>query len=270
MSSSEATPLAPGGAQSGLSSAAVKEVASNILTKENAGKAASYAKDQAARLQKMASDGNMSIRLMGLIGGIAMMASSVLGFVGNILSLKFFNAVIEVYTFLLGIVIIIIEGNRCPIPATFQENLFKYAMFLKFVWGRGCLYFVAGSLEMSQLNVVDFSVGAFMCFVGVIYIIVGRKTAKKLSELHKSMFSEHTLKAKFDEADTNNTGSLDENQFKTLAESLGMELSKVETSTAFIEIDKNNDGQISFDDFALWWKEWDYDSIETDKMELSV
>ena len=128
-----------------------------MFTSQNAAVAASsagtFAKDQAVELTQLASNGDFSIRILALLGAIAMVVVSVIGFLGKILTLHFVSALIEVYVFALAIVIIILESaGKIPLPRSFETNVHKYALFLKFVWGRGILYFIGGSLQVSQVS----------------------------------------------------------------------------------------------------------------------
>ena len=123
---------------------------SGVFTSETASKAGQFAKHKISELKTMASDGHISIRVLAEIGGLSMCLLSVMGFVVNIINLAFLGALVEVYTFLMGLVVIILESKA--FPKRYEQALSKYALFLCFVWGRGCLYFVAGSLQATQVQ----------------------------------------------------------------------------------------------------------------------
>lgn len=108
------------------------------------------AHDKMNELRSMANEGYMPIRLLAQIGGLAMIVLSAMDFVINIIHLQFLDALVEVYTFLLGLIVIILETKA--FPKRFEQGLNKYALFLRFVWGRGCLLFVAGSLQATQVR----------------------------------------------------------------------------------------------------------------------
>jgi len=233
-----------------------------MFTTQNAAVAASsagtFAKDQAAELTQLASNGDFSIRILALLGAIAMVVVSVIGFLGKILTLHFVSALIEVYVFALAIVIIILESaGKIPLPRSFETNVHKYALFLKFVWGRGILYFIGGSLQVSQANILDLVVGLFMCFVGILYMIVGRSTSKKLEALKKGKYSDSTLRAEFREADVDAKGALTMAQFKNLIHSLGLDLNRREVEAAFLQLDPDSNGLVTVDQFLAWWSDTD-------------
>ena len=229
--------------------------ASKVLTTENAQVAGTFAKEKFEELRKQASDGDYSIRLFALLGGLLLVFLSATQFVGKILTLHIFGALIEVYTFLLGIMVLILEGKgQIPFfPARLAGTLQKYAMILRFVWGRGALYFVAGTLQLSQMGLFDLIAGGFMTFVGIVYIVVGKKAQSKMQELKKSAISESNLKARFHEADSKNSGKLDMTSFRALTLTMGLDLNRREIETAFIIIDKDDDGLISYSEFVMWW-----------------
>jgi len=134
-----------------------------------------------------------------------------------------------------------------------EQGITKYALFLKFVWGRGCLYFVAGTLQLAQHSLVDVVSGGFMCFVGVTYIIVGRKTAQKLAELRNT--SEETLKSKFAQADLERSGTLTQTQFQNMTRSLGVEMNLRETESAFLQLGKDANEELTYEECQNWWNQ---------------
>lgn len=122
---------------------------SKSVIAETASRAGKMASDKLNELRAMANEGYLPLRFLAQIGGLAMIVLSILGFITAILHLKVLDALVEVYTFLLGILVIILETKA--FPKRVEQSLNKYALFLRFVWGRGCLYFVAGSLQATQV-----------------------------------------------------------------------------------------------------------------------
>lgn len=225
---------------------------------ENAQAANDYALEKAKELRVLAREGDFSIRLFALIGGVAMCVVSVFGFVGTALHFHGVAALLDVYTFCLGFVVILLEGPKMPfIKDTFRQKVSKYALFLKFVWGRGILFFVAGTLQLTQSGIADLIVGVYMCLVGVAYIYYGQKTAKKLRTLRQELFSPLQLRSKFNDADKDGTGKLTLGQFKALTDSMGLDMNRREMEAAFMCMDKDDDSFLTFDEFENWWTNWD-------------
>lgn len=122
---------------------------SKSVIAETASRAGKMAQDKMKELRAMASEGYLPLRVLAQLGGLAMIILSIIGFISAILHLDILSACVEVYTFLLGVVVIILETKA--FPKRFEQSLNKYALFLRFVWGRGCLYFVAGTLQATQV-----------------------------------------------------------------------------------------------------------------------
>ena len=268
----ESTPLVT--AQTVASNAfnQVNTVMSQYLAKENRESAGHRARDSLQNLQHSARDGDFSIRLLALISGLALVISAGFGFFDLISKFRITNAILEFYTLVLGLIMLLLESRGHLQWQRRQEslphathlrgaegcfrNLYRYALFLKFVWGRGGLYFVAGSLQLAQGHMVDFCIGGFVMLVGVLYIWIGRGTAAKLTQLRQAL-SEQTLRSKFQEADTDGNGTLSLENFKVLTDNLGMKLSRRECEVAFLCMDRSDAGKISFDDLQTWWVEWE-------------
>ena len=62
------------------------------------------------------------------------------------------------------------------------------------------------------------------------------------------------VRAVFDEFDNDKSGALDRAEITEFVATFGMNLSIEEEKKMFVEIDKNNDGEIQFDEFLPWWK----------------
>lgn len=243
-----------------LSSTAASAIASSVFTRDNANAAGTFAKEQAEEVKRLASEGDFSIRLFAMFGGLAMVVSSVLGFVGRVLTFHWLNAVISVYTFILGIIMVMLEGKRIPFSGRLESGLYKYALFLKFVWGRGIVYFIGGTLEISSGGILELFVGSFVCFVGLAFVVVGRRSAKKLALLKTSQFSESTLRAEFASA-ANSGDYVSMSQFKTLVENLNIDFNRRELEAAFMQVEKADRDRLTYIEFKNWWDETDHEMV---------
>jgi len=130
-------------------------------------------------------------------------------------------------------------------------------LFLKYIWGRGIVYVIAGNLQFAQGGLFNWIVGAYVMFVGVVYIAVGRSSAKKLSALKHNLFSEATIKAKFKKADTKGEGTINLEQFGTLCDSLDLDMTKREKEAIFFHLDTSDDDLLSLEEFQAWWNNYD-------------
>lgn len=228
----------------------------NVLSSQHVADASQMAKQTAQDIQQNLSEGNWSLRFLALLGGLAMIVVSTFSFVGHVLLLNWITAIFDIYTFCLGIIIVILEsGRKLSFFSKLENGLYKNALFLKYVWGRGIIYFVAGSLQLSKRSLVDFVVGAFVCFVGIMYIVVGRQAAKKLANACRSSIKPEQLQMAFAEADKDGTGSLTMDQFQQLTTSLGLDLNKKEVEAAFLQIDYSLTGRLTYESVQMWWNE---------------
>ena len=161
----------------------------------------------------------------------------------------------SLYTFSFGIIICILEG-RMFVPEThkYQQKFITYAKLLKYVWGRGLFYFFAGTLQFSQMRILDMASGSFMIFVGIISLVVGNRTSKKLTLLSESIAGdEEKLWEKFEQYDTDRDDFLQQQDFAELVHDIGLNLDNNEHIAAFATIDADDDGKISFADLKSWW-----------------
>ena len=230
----------------------MQQFASNLIGHENLSRASTVAQSRWGELRDQARTGDYSLRLLGLVAGAALVATSVLGFLPHLLFLQLGRAVTDVFLFGVGIAAVVLESRQVGLPDRLREGLYTYALFLKFVWGRGCLYAISGCLLMGQgHDLLRLVVGAFVLLVGGLYLFVGRQTAQKLQHLRGSL-SEQTLRTKFQEANREGNGALTKDEFASLTASLGMALNRRELEAAFLHVSQDS-GSIAFDRFRSWW-----------------
>ena len=234
------------------------QFASGVFSKENFQQVGSAAIEQVQELKQQTQDGDFSIKALGFIGGILLTIIGSLEVVHQALSLNLVGVFIELYTCVLGFIVIVLEGKKMFLTSDFIDRLHKYALFVKYLWGRGALYFVAGTLQLTQLDFLNYITGVYMCFLGIMFIFIGQRTASKLRALKNSMISEHTLRDHFNEVSaTSVDGGLDRIQFRVLTQNLGMDMTRRETEAAFYYIPKQDSEKLSFQEFVAWWRETD-------------
>lgn len=227
-----------------------------VLNAQNAAEAKMFAKDTALEVQKHMREGDWSLRLLALLGGLAMMAVAILGFVGDILTLNWFAALFEVYVFVLGVIIVVLEsGQRFSMFARVESGLYKNALFLKYIWGRGIIYFVAGSIQISLRDLVNVVIGLYVCGIAILYIVVGRRAANKLKTLRMSACTPQQVQESFAKADEEGQGSLTLAQFQELVGFLGLDLNRRETEAAFMQIDRSQTGRLTYESIQMWWSD---------------
>mmetsp|Transcript_16930 Transcript_16930/g.38081 ORF Transcript_16930/g.38081 Transcript_16930/m.38081 type:complete len:259 (-) Transcript_16930:537-1313(-) len=229
-------------------------------------KGTSYVKKTARRIQDLATRGPLSFRVLAYLGGLAMAVTSAFDMISQFTSFHPVNTLVAFYTLLLGIVIVLLEGKQFSCPTYLVRGIHYYAKFLEYIWGRGCLYFFAGTLQIVRPGLVNTAVGGFLCFVGVTAFVAGRNTASKLNRIRRCLGNEAAVQSEFIAMDRDGDGHLSPEEFNDLAINLGLDLDHNELSVAIALIDTDGNGKISFSEFYAWWESWD-DGPEEDLYE---
>mmetsp|Transcript_8761 Transcript_8761/g.9664 ORF Transcript_8761/g.9664 Transcript_8761/m.9664 type:complete len:159 (-) Transcript_8761:70-546(-) len=147
--------------------------------------------ERAEELKRNVSAGSCSLKFLAFLGATAMIAASSVGFLYDFLNWHWFSGLFQMYTILLGFLMIILEyGRELRYFMKKEKELYKYAMFLQFTYGRGILYFFAGTLQISLVNTIDDIIGGFVCFVGVVHMIVGFGESRKKGTRRKEAESD--------------------------------------------------------------------------------
>ena len=233
----------------------LSQFAQSTFTKQNIEAATNFTKEKASELKQQAQDGDHSLRFLGIVAGLGCIVVGFFELVTRIMRFDLVGALIDFYIIVLGFIVLLLEGKNSLLPTKFVDNINKYALFLKFLWGRGALYFVIGTIQLYQFGLLNVISGVYMCVVGVVFFLVGKRTAAKLRKLRQYMYTEQTMREQFREADVENDG-LDVGQFRTLCFNLGLDLTQRECEAAFGRIkSKSNSKRLKYEDFQAWWNE---------------
>ena len=229
-----------------------------VFSEENVGKVKQVASVQFNVFKESAVTGNISIRYCALFAGFVLLVTALIGFGQDLFAAAPAPALVELYAMLLGCLMLILEtkGNTLmgyyQIPTTWINELHTYALFLKYVWGRGCLYAVAGSLQMAQGGRGNVMVGCLVLLVGLLYIYSGYSAAQKYLALGATnAVSEAELDAKFAAMEVT---ELNCDQFWDLVVALGLDWKRPEVETAFLHMDKNQSDTVSLDEVKAWFR----------------
>ncbi|EEC51965.1 predicted protein [Phaeodactylum tricornutum CCAP 1055/1] len=271
MSSSESTPLKGGGSSGpGASLDGAKALFQNFWSSDHVQTAGTFAQRQAHDLQRSVQEGHVSVRVLAQLAGIVLCASAFGGFVFSLLTLHLIHALLEVYTFALGGLMLLLESpsfaaglrndsttatnTSATILRVLTARVHANARFLKFVWGRGLLYFVAGSLHFSEGGLMNSVIGGFVMIIGILYLVLGYQANRKLrAAAHAHPVD--SLRQQFTTANERGNGTLNAEEFQTFVASIGMtNLGRHELEVVYAHVPtENTSGEISWDDFARWW-----------------
>jgi hypothetical protein len=249
VTTTEATPLTQ-----------VTSAVSSLWTHERTLQARSVAAARATDLRTSFETGHFSLRLLALVGGVALAGSAVWGLVTHLLTFHVTNLLLQVYTLALAALILVLESRQLSLPEPWLSKVVKYALFLKFIWGRGLLYVVAGSLHTATAETVSiFSfhtlVGLYLTLLGLVFIVLGYRTAQKLAAAGQRSINNLALQRHFRAADVDHSGQLTAAQFADLCARLELEptLSPRETEICFLYLDTEDRGTLSMADVAAWF-----------------
>lgn len=209
-----------------------------IITPQTAASAAvagaNYVNETASQVQQARADGPLTFRMLGFLGGLAMIVSNAIAPLERFFSFNFVGAMIAVYGFLFGILITLLEAPRCG--QRIKNGIHYYAKFLEFTWGRGALFFFVGSLQFSNWNMLDWAVGGYMMFVGATAICVGIAAARDLRLLKFALQSEEQLKTKWKEHDQDGNGHLDVKELTSFVRDANVNMSRNEIAATFLAL----------------------------------
>ncbi|CAB9528628.1 unknown protein [Seminavis robusta] len=97
----------------------------NLFSTENLENASDIAKSNMLELRASVKTRDWSLRLLALLGGVALIFTAALEFVSNILNLNALGALIEFNVIFLGIIVLVLEGSQISLPPKFQHTLHK-------------------------------------------------------------------------------------------------------------------------------------------------
>ncbi|KAG7342299.1 COPI associated protein [Nitzschia inconspicua] len=215
--------------------------------------------EASSKIKKATQDGPLTFRILGFIGGIAMIVSNGLGIVDRFMSFNFTGSLVAIYGCLFGIMITLLEmpSIYCCKSGNAHASIRYYCRFLEYTWGRGVFFFFVGSLQVTNFNMLDWVVGGFMMFVGFTAIIAGMAAAKNLRLLRFSIKSEEDLKKKWDQYDADGNGAMDVKELSAFVRDSGINMTTNEIASTYMTLDKNFDDQLTYEEFYMWWKSHD-------------
>jgi hypothetical protein len=194
-----------------------------------------------------------SWRYLGAAAGCMIMFISFTSFLSALFGFSFVLAILDLYVFSAGALMVALEFKDSFIPTTFRDRIRKEALFLYRPYGRALFYAGIGMVLICVGGAITTLIGAYTTAVGG-YIYIGSMGAmKSLSALRAQSHDEDTMRAKFQEADKDKSGYMDAQELAGVCCSLGTTLKKNELESALLLLDKNDDGKITFDEFRTWW-----------------
>ena len=121
---------------------------------EAAKKKAEAVGKKAVAYARSIANGNASIRVAALIGGVLLCVDCISTFIKDLFTFNLINAMINFYAFIVGAAAVIMESDRDAIPYSMRLRsiLGKNFGIVRTVTGRGLFYGIAATLELSEVR----------------------------------------------------------------------------------------------------------------------
>ena len=124
-----------------------------------------YSRKEIQELRKYAEEGHWSWSALGSIAGILITLNGLLGFVDSITDLSPILAVLNIYVFFFGILLVILERKDFSFTKDIQKLIKSEALFLYRPYGRGTLYIFLGALVACKGNLFNLILGLAVRYV---------------------------------------------------------------------------------------------------------
>lgn len=205
-----------------------------------------------------AEEGSPFVRVPAFFGALGLIGSDVWALVTEDDAWTSHSIVMCVCVITMAIFVLILDGrflstNPLSARAHLRNVMTRNFNIFRFVWGRGLLYMIAGTLNVAQLWLPTIISGGFMIGVGFLALMIGIYASRKFAALRNSLADESFLLLVFSNYDVDGDGYVVPHEFASLLTDLGMELDDRYTLKAFNVIDTDNDRRISFEEFSHWW-----------------
>lgn len=204
-------------------------------------------------LVKYAEEGDWTWKVLGLFGGLAMMGTGALSFMGDFFLFNYFGAVLDVYIFLFGILSVCLEYKESILPTKWVDQLKIEAKFMYKPYGRAVLYFFFGVLLISQSKLLYLCTGLYLCVIGGLVVYYAGNAQKALQAFKDKKLSFFQLRSAYDAADKNKDGLTPGELAKMVSKFPGVNLSENELISAIGLLDTDASGKVSYEEFSTWY-----------------
>lgn len=134
-----------------------------------------------AKMNTWVGEGPRSFRVFACVGGALMIAQGLFGFFNQFLSLSLLHAVLYIYIFFFGIVVLILEGRGPLYPASWKRHIQTQAKFLTLLNGRGASYAFMGTILCTLPGWGSVLLGLCMIGLGCTMFVLGLHAKTKVS-----------------------------------------------------------------------------------------
>lgn len=178
--------------------------------------------------KEFGKEGDINFRMLAFAGGLSVVLTSLLNIGICIYDIDLLDMMVYLYSLCFGLLICILEGHF--IQSDQVDGIRSAAIdslpVLKYLWGRGVLYVLSGSLQLSHVDSMNFLSGSFLIGVGILFISVGMHSRRRLKKLKNVLKDRKKLNQQFNKYDRDGDGLLDLDEFGAFVANLTGEIER--------------------------------------------
>lgn len=204
-------------------------------------------------VQYLVEEGPLSFRSLGFVGGFFMILATALDILENMESNL--ETAASMFLFITGFVIVQLEARPFYMQsALIYRSICRVFSSLRYVWGRGFLYLVSGTIQLLLFSKWCMASGIYFIILGIFSVAFGYRASLKLCALRNSIGTKDEIKFMFHSFDSNRDGYLDMEEFRAMLRAMDQNLNHNDFVAAIAAIDLDNKQKISYDDLETWWE----------------
>ena len=211
-------------------------------------------------LKKYASEGEISLKIVGGGASVGLSVCGFLGVFGNFLSFNLFGAVFDALLLAIGMLCVSYEFAKSGDDKTFIHrfnsdvgDFVKTELhILSTPYGRSMIYIVMGIILTTQSSITNLVVGLAVSGCGG-YICYNMHKAESILNSMKTHMREEDLKPYFDKYDKDRSGTLDPSEVAEMCKELGIELNRAELEATVNLLKDSKTNTISLENFKSWY-----------------
>jgi hypothetical protein len=219
-----------------------------------------FAKEQIEKWKIAAKEGTVFLQVLAILFALCAFVVTLFVFINGDVYFNITSAFCGFYTIVSSILILFLNFNcnpRSMDPGHFQfrirYHIVKSNGGLKYLLGRGFLYFFAGTMSVALNHRITMGNGMALMGLGLLAMIVGRHSILKYDVLKESLTDNSVIRNKFTESDSDHDGRINRDEFANLILTLGLDMESSQMKQVFRTIDIGREEKINFMTFRRWW-----------------
>ena len=207
--------------------------------------------------KQFATEGYLNFRLLAFAGGLAVICTSIESLSISIYESNYLRILLYLYTLCFGWIICLLEGQfiRLESIQNARGKIIEFVPVFKYLYGRGIFYVISAILQFSEHDPANILSGIFLVGVGVMFIIIGWHTKRRLTKLKKLLKDPRKVRKQFRKYDKDGDNYLDKDEFGQMIVGItAEEMDEDELEGAFAVMDTKNQGIVTLEEFTAWFQ----------------